>query len=101
MIMILAMIALAGSIVDGKSRSLGTTIGDASRSCYYERARPSDATPDLTAKTQAASDKTVAWLSEPTTTVPSITSFSVTPKSSFYIGGDSYYVQDACKSYSL
>jgi hypothetical protein len=101
--MILAMIALAGSIMDmsSKSRSLGTTIGDASRPCCYERARPSDASPDLTAKTQAASDKTVAWPFEPTTTVPSITSFSATPKSRFYIAGDSYYVQDAGKSYSL
>jgi hypothetical protein len=88
--------------MSSKSRSLDTTIGDANRSCNYERARPSDATRDLTAKTQAASDQTVAWLSEPTTTVPSITSFSATPKSRlFYIGGDSYYVQDAGKSYSL
>jgi hypothetical protein len=101
--MISAMIELAGSIVDmsSKSRSRGTTIGDASRFRYYESARPSDATPDLTAKTQAAIDKTVASPSEPTMTVPSITSFSATPKSRFYIGGDSYYVQDACKSYSL
>jgi hypothetical protein len=35
------------------------------------------------------------------TTTGTITSFSATPKTQFYIGGDSYSVQDAGKSYSL
>jgi hypothetical protein len=51
--------------------------------------------------TDTAGDTTVAMLPASRRVDSSITSFSTTPKMRFYIGGDSYQVQTAGKSYSL
>ena len=104
MILIPAIMAVAGSMVnisDG-SRLLGTTIADASGSRNSGAAGLSDATHGFAATdTHTAGNTSAASPPGGTTVAPSITSFSATPKTQFYIGEGSYSVQGAGKSYSL
>ncbi|MDH2403174.1 heparin lyase I family protein [Bradyrhizobium sp. SSUT18] len=80
---------------------IATTTADASDPWKFVGAGPSDVHSFAATGTDAAGDMIEATRPASRTVVPSITSFSATPKTRFDIGGDSYQVQTAGKSYSL
>jgi hypothetical protein len=101
MIMIPAIIAVAVvNIFDG-STSLDTTIADRGSWNFVAEGLSDDTHSFAATGRDTAGNTSAASQSESKTVVPSITSFSSTPKTRFSIGGDSYEVQDAGQSYSL
>ena len=105
-IMIPLIFALAGSVanISDGSTSLDTRIADAGGSWNLLAESLSDDThsfagthSNMAGNTSAASQP----VSRTRTVVPSITSFSAKPQTRFLIGGDSYLVETAGKSYSL
>lgn len=80
---------------------IATTTADAGHPWNFVDAASSDAHIIAVTDTDTADDTTAASRPASRPVVSSITSFSTTPKMRFYIGGDSYQVQTAGKSYSL
>ena len=104
MITVPAIIAVAGGIVDidDGSTFLSTKAAVAAGSSNFVAAGLSDGTYRLAATdTDAAGNTSAAPQAQNTTTVSSITSFSATPRSRFFINGTSYQNHTAGESYSL
>jgi hypothetical protein len=104
-IMIPLIFALAGSVanISDGSTSLDTRIADAGGSWNLLAENPSEDTHSF-AGTDSNMAGTPSAASQPvsrTRTVPPITSFSAKPNTRFLVGGDSYLVETAGKSYSL
>jgi hypothetical protein len=100
---LLAILVAAGSSmnIDDGLTFVAATTADAGDSRIFVSSGLSDVHSFAATNTDTASNATAASRPETRTVVSSITSFSATPRTHFQIGGDSYQVQGAGRSYSL